>query len=210
MPKAHNNLNNFLSEVRSQLLPRSDRFEVTFGFPAALQNQKGGIKLATLFCEEATIPGLAASTNPIRIGAWTEYRTSNVDFLGSEYVFTFLVDDGWELRHLFESWINLSSNLKSKEVAYQDNVKGTIDIKTLHTNGEVSEFWRLQDVTPKILNVTPIAWSNTGFLRTTLSVSSTYWTKEPLYGITSPTTEKKQVNIPVPGQNGFIDFSNIA
>ena len=180
MATEHNNLNNFLSEVRSQLLPRSDRFEVTFGFPATHQSQKGGIKLATLFCEEATIPGLAASTNPIRIGAWTEYRTSNVDFLGSEYVFTFLVDAKWELRSLFESWIDLSSNLKSKEVAYQDDVKGTIDIKTLHTSGVVSNMWKLHDVTPKILNVTPIAWSNTGFLRTTRSVSSTYWTKESL------------------------------
>jgi hypothetical protein len=172
------NLNNFLSEVRSQILPRSDRFEVVFNLPSALQNHKRGIRLASLFCEEATIPGLAASISAVRIGQWTEYRTSNVDFLGSEYVFTFLVDAKWELRSLFESWIDLTSNLNSKEVAYQDDVKGSVIIKALQTSEVVSSVWKLHDVTPKILNITPMSWGNTGYLRTSLSVSSTYWTKE--------------------------------
>ena len=177
MAKSISNLKSFLSDIRKQHTPRSDRFEVTFGFPRNYQPDGGDVRRLSLFCEEAQIPGISATNLPIKIGAWTEYRTQNVEFLSTDIVFTFVVDEKWRGRELFENWIQASVNHKSKEVAFYENSVADIDIKSLNTRDDVIGQWKIYDAIPKLINITPVAWSNTGFLRMSVSFSAKYWEK---------------------------------
>ena len=178
--KADSKLENFLAQVRTQHTPRSERFEVVFYPPP------GGIpgfnlddfRSISVYCEEAQIPGLVATNVPVKIGAWTEYRTQNVEFLTTDMTFTFLVEENWKGRDLFESWIALSANPYSKEVAYYAEVVGTVDIRSLSVNDDILAEWKLHDAVPKLINLTPVSWNNTGFIRMSVSVSAKYWTRE--------------------------------
>jgi hypothetical protein len=134
-------------------------------------------------CEEAQIPGLAATNLPVKIGPWTEYRTQNVEFLTTEAVFSFVVDQSWDLRSYFEEWIHLSASMTNKEVAFYNEVTCTIDVKSLDTQDNVIGHWKLHEAVPKLLNITPVAWGNTQLLRSSLSVSAKRWTNE-LYNYT--------------------------
>jgi hypothetical protein len=130
-----------------------------------------------MYCEEAQIPGIAATNLPIKIGAWTEYRTQNVEFLTTEMSFTFLVDELFSGRELFEDWISLAANPNSKEVRYYTDYVADITIKSLSTKDDVLAAWKLIDATPKLINLTPVSWSNQGLMRMTISFSAKKWVR---------------------------------
>ena len=176
MAQSFTKLENFFSEIRSQYTPRSDRFEVVFNVPRALINRANARQLS-LYCEEAQIPGLAATNLPVKIGAWTEYRTQNVEFLTTEMSFTFIIDEKWRVREVFEEWIELAGDTNNKEVGYYDNYVSTIDIKSLSVNNDVLAEWTLVDATPKLINLTPVSWSNAGLIRMSVSFSARNWYK---------------------------------
>ena len=176
MAKSFTKLENFLSEIRSQYTPRSDRFEVVFNMPRALINRVNARQLS-LYCEEAQIPGFSATNLPVKIGAWTEYRTQNVEFLTTEMSFTFIIDEKWRVREAFEEWISLAGNPNSKEVGYYEDYVSTIDIKSLSVDNDVLAEWRPIDATPKLINLTPVSWGNSGILRMSVSFSAKNWYK---------------------------------
>lgn len=178
MAKASSKLDNFLSQVRSQHTPRSERFEVIFSVPAALGVSADDVRSISVYCEEAQIPGLVGTNVPVKIGAWTEYRTQNVEFLTTDMNFTFLVDEDWKGREIFENWIGLSADPTSKEVAFYDDVKSVVQIRSLSVNDDVLAEWKLHDAVPKLINLTPVSWNNTGFIRMSVSVSAKRWTRE--------------------------------
>lgn len=181
MAKATTKLDNFLTQIRSSHTPRSERFEVIFYLPPALQGSEYGgetVRSISVLCEEAQIPGLVGTNLPVKIGAWTEYRTQNVEFLTTDMTFTFLVDEGWKGREFFENWIAMSANPTSKEVAYYEDVVAPIDIRSLSVNDDVLAEWKLHEAVPKLINLTPVSWNNTGFIRMSVSVSAKKWTRE--------------------------------
>lgn len=180
MAKANNKLENFLAQIRSQHAPRSERFEVIFylpkaGIPGINAND---IRSIGVYCEEAQLPGMVATNVPVKIGAWTEYRTQNVEFLTTDMTFTFLVDEDWKGREVFEEWIKMTANTTSKEVAFYNEVVAPIDIRSLSVNDDILAEWKLHDAVPKLINLTPVSWNNTGLIRMSVSVSAKKWTRE--------------------------------
>jgi len=171
MPKSMTNYQEFMHRMRREHLPRSDRFEVEIGGCKKL----GANFLTTLMCEEAQLPGLSATNVPYKIGPWTEYRTQNLEFLSTEIVFTFLVDENWSLRTYFESWINHTANMRTKEVSFYSDITADVKVKSLDTQDEVIAEWKFIEAMPKLLNITPVAWGNTQQLRTSLSMSAKRW-----------------------------------
>ena len=186
MASAFKNIDDFRAAIRSSFTPRSDRFEVSIDFPWEVsqiiqgpnyeRNPPDG--MFTLRCEECQIPGLAATNLPVKFGAWTEFRTQNVEFLSQEVPFTFLMDRRWAIREAFETWINLCSNMKNKEVEFQDNVKSTMHVKALDLQDKVIGHWKFWDCTPKLINLTPMSWSNSNLVRGSVTMVAKYWTNE--------------------------------
>jgi hypothetical protein len=170
-------LDNFLNVVRTKHLPRTERFEVTFNLPKELgiSNKNDTLRLLTLMCEEAQIPGFVTNTVPIKIGPWTEYRTQNLEFLTSDVVFTFIVEENWQARTLFETWIQHCVNPISKEVKFHDQMYSDLEIKSLDTENNVLAKWKIYEAIPKLINLTPLAWGNIGFMRMSVSMSAKYW-----------------------------------
>ena len=161
-----------MHRMRREHLPRSDRFEVEIG---GCKKLGAPGRLTTLMCEEAQLPGLSATNVPYKIGPWTEYRTQNLEFLSTEIVFTFLVDETWSLRTYFESWINHTANMRTKEVSFYSDITADVKVRSLDTQDNVIAEWKFIEAMPKLLNITPVAWGNTQQLRTSLSMSAKRW-----------------------------------
>ena len=115
------------------------------------------------------------------------YRNTNVGFLGQEINMTFLTDENWGLRSVFEKWIEACVDTTGKQVAYLDDISATIQIKAISLGGEgvppgeigglapVNKEWILFECTPKVLNLVPLSMGTTSIVRTTLIVSAAYW-----------------------------------
>lgn len=175
MAEAYNKFSNFLSEIRNQFLPRSERFEVSFFGPAELE--KTFERSLSLYCDEAQIPGLAATNLPVKIGPWTEHRTQNVEFITTDMTFSFIVDQNWQGRQYFDSWIGLTADVTSKEVGFYDLTTGKVEINSLDLNDTVLAQWTLYEVLPKVINLVPVSWGNIGVMRMNVTVSARYWEK---------------------------------
>ena len=178
---------NFLTDIRTTRLPRTERFEVSFNIPATLRGQgraagSGGLfglsSKLSIMCEEAQIPGFVTNTVPIKIGPWTEYRTQNLDFLTSDVVFTFIIDETWGVRTLFERWIQHCVDPKSKEVKFHDDMYSDLEIKSLSDNDIVLAKWKVYEAIPKLISLTPLAWGNIGFMRMSVAMSAKYWERK--------------------------------
>ena len=175
MAKSETKLENFLSQIRTQHAPRSDRFEVIFNLPSGVEGSQEFVRTLSIYCEEAQIPGLSATNLPVKIGAWTEYRTQNVEFLTTELTFTFICDEMWAGREVFEDWISLAASVNSKEVSYYDNYVADIIVKSLSTEDDVLAAWKVIQATPKLNNLIPVSWNNQGLIRMSVSFSAKKW-----------------------------------
>lgn len=184
MPKAIFNLNEFKTQVLGSNVARTERFETQITFPGQIiQTEKD--RTMSLMCEECNIPGLSALVKPHRINNWTYYRTTNLDFLGTEAVFTFVEKDNWLVRSRLEEWLTHMVNPETKEVKFPQDIEGEIRINTLDVQDNIVASWLLKGAIPKIINIQPLAHNSPGVLRTTATFSFTNWESETYTAVSS-------------------------
>ena len=162
----------------------TERFEAHVTFPGSMTasiNELGyGDKSLTemqcaLLCEEVQIPGMTLSNKELNLGNWQFYRNTNIGFLGNEINITFYTDAEWQLRHVFEKWMDHCVSANSKQVAWPDDSFGEILVNQLDKQGKIRAQWQLMECTPKVLNLVPLAMGAVSIARTTLIISSAYW-----------------------------------
>ena len=162
----------------------TERFEAHVTFPGSMTdsiNELGyGDKSLTemqcaLLCEEVQIPGMTLSNKELNLGNWQFYRNTNIGFLGNEINITFYTDAEWQLRHVFEKWMDHCVSANSKQVAWPDDSFGEILVNQLDKEGKIRAQWQLMECTPKVLNLVPLAMGAVSIARTTLIISSAYW-----------------------------------
>jgi len=183
MANSQSTFENFLSQVRNDYTPRSDKFEVTFTLPDLGDGVVPPLRLRdnfifTVMCEEAQLPGLSATNVPYKKGSWTEYRNQNVEFLTQDVVFTFISDGNFEIRDRFEDWILKTVDPYTKESAYIQDVARNIQVAVLDNQNNIRTKYELQEAIPKLINVTPLSWSNTGHIRISVSFTAKRWVRK--------------------------------
>lgn len=203
MARAIGNLQEFRTALRKRPMQRSERWEVSLTLPTGLDvDRTSAEKDVVLFCEEIQVPGMVVENKEINLGPWKFYRNTNVGFLGQEINMTFLTDENWGLRSVFEKWIAACVDTTGKQVAYLDDISATIQIKAISLGGEdvppgevgglvpVNKEWTLFECTPKVLNLVPLSMGTTSVVRTTLIVSAAYWESTDV-----PTAKGIEVNL---------------
>lgn len=177
MAKSFYNNKNFSAFIASNAPQRSDRFEVLIPIPEALSDAYPGTgsQIVSLMCEEASLPGYSATNTPVKIGAWTEFRNQNLEFITQDVVFTFLSDDSLAIRGLFEKWIELTVSPVSKEVAWPVEVQRDLIVRALDRQDNVRAEYVIIDAIPKLVNINQLSWSNTALLRISVSFAARKW-----------------------------------
>ena len=191
--KALGDFKQYRQELKDRTFARAERFEVQFALTNLLQKDNdisknlnaSAASLETdvaLFCEEVQIPGMILSNKEFNLGPWTFFRNTKVGFLGNEINFTFLTDNDWHLRGLFEHWIDACADVKSQELGYIDDITTEITISALDIQDNVNKEWKLYECMPKVLNLVPLSSGTTSAIRTTLIISAAYWEASENYG----------------------------
>lgn len=171
----------FQSYIFQNAPATSDRFEVAFTLPAGIRETYNiDQNVISLLCEELQIPGYTASNVPVKIGAWTEFRNINLEFLTQDVVFTFISDKDLNLRGIFEKWIESTVDPVSKEVAFQNEVIEDILLRVLDRQNNVRAEYLLLDCIPKLVNINQMAWSNTAQMRISVSFAARKWVRMPV------------------------------
>jgi len=193
MAKSYFNNKNFSAFIASNAPQRSDRFEVLITIPDILRDAYPGTGSQTisLMCEEAQLPGYSATNVPVKIGAWTEFRNQNLEFLTQDVVFTFVSDDSLAIRGLFEKWIELTVSPVSKEIEFPVLIQKNIIVRALDRQDNVRAEYLLLDCTPKLININQLSWSNTSLMRISVSFSARKWVRLGLEGAVTDELKEK-------------------
>ena len=180
MSQSPNKLSNFVSELKTMNMAWTERFETKWSLPSSVTQGTETERHMTIMCEEVQIPGMVLGNKEVPIGPFTHYRNTNVGFLGNEINFTFITDVDWSLRSVFESWTRLCVDTTSREMEYPEKTWGEVEIIQLARDDSSHAVWKLHEVTPKVLNLVPMAWGSASVARTTLIASSAYWTSDTI------------------------------
>lgn len=209
------NFDDFRAAIRTTPLARTERFEVEFSFPPAITGNPDyaeAIKNCVVFCEEVQVPGMVLGNKEFPIGPWTYYRNTSLGFLGNEINFTFLTDVEWEVRDVFEAWIAESIDPTSRQIKFPAEIYGEVNITSLDTVDGRRKVWTMHEAMPRIINLVPLGMANVGIARTTVIMTSAYWTSDVVditlgkgsdgtaTAATEPVTEENEGETPLSGR----------
>lgn len=116
-------LNKFIAQIKNDGLARQNRFTVDIARPTGLYQE---LSIVRLFCEQAVLPGIALSTQPIR--TFGENREVVYDRNFETITLTFLVDTKMLVKKLFDEWMNVIINPETRLAGYYSDYSTTINI----------------------------------------------------------------------------------
>lgn len=155
------NIENFKSQINVSGLSKTNRFEVQIVPPQALVNKLDNARLVSLFCEITSLPGMSITTKGQRIYGAAYQRPVSSEFGGESISMTFYVDNKFDVKYFFDSWMFSIVNPNSFNVMYQQEYVTPIKITQLNENDEDQYSIFLEDAFPRSMNMMDMNMSST-------------------------------------------------
>ena len=140
-------LSSFISQIKKDGLARQNRFTVNLAIPKGMPNLYKEFNIVHLFCEQATLPGIAMVTQPIRTYGETREMVSDRTF--ENITLTFLVDTKMLVKKLFDEWTSIIINPATRLAGYYDQYATTMNIMIQDTENSNTYECELREVYPK-------------------------------------------------------------
>lgn len=147
-------LSDFISEVKTRGLSRSNRFTVSLSLPRTLQARSayGGNNLSwiLLFCDQTTLPGVNLSTTQSR--TFGEYRELPYEKTYDPITLNFFVDKDMIVKKLFDDWVGSIQDPVLKTFSYYKDYTVEIDIDVQDLENNTRYKVKLEEAYPKTIN----------------------------------------------------------
>lgn len=210
----------FVSEIQTGGVLRTNRFLVTFNAPAYLQGDPGATNdTMTIRCESVQMPGLsfASIDGPPRPG-YGPIESTPFSIAFDDITLTFIVDARGDVHKFFYRWFNSIVNfhsrgqkslkeaygpvrgMKTYEVGYKDSYSTDLNITVYDTSDNKGGVGRkimtakVYRAFPKLLPSFDLSWgSNDEFVR--LAIPFTYTDFEVEYFNAKTAAVSKPINI---------------
>lgn len=140
-------LSKFISQIKEGGLARSNRFTVELTIPSGMPNLYKEFDIVHLFCEQATLPGIAVVTQPIR--TYGEIREMVSDRTFENITLTFLVDSKMLVKKVFDEWMSIVINPSTRLAGYYDQYATTMIISIQDTQNRTTYECALWEAYPK-------------------------------------------------------------
>jgi hypothetical protein len=98
------NITEFIAQTKVRGLAHPSRFEVFVQNPAATAEED---RLISLFCESTGFPELNIQTKPFRMFGPSHQMPAVVEYGGSGFLMTFLLDKDFLVKRYFDSWMHM-------------------------------------------------------------------------------------------------------
>jgi len=113
-------LHDFISQIKSEGLSRTNRFLVNIASPNTLTTGDSDTsRLIQLYCEQASLPGMAYASTPVR--SFGENREIVYERNFEPITLTFYVDRKMSVLRFFNDWMDAIVNPNTRESSYYDD-----------------------------------------------------------------------------------------
>lgn len=161
-------IQDFITQVK-QGLARNNRYEVLLFPPPGLG--AGPVEQMTLYCQQASIPGLSFSTASQRITG--EAREFVYERTYDPITLTFYVDGQLNIPQFFVNWMNIIIDPNTRATNYYEQYVTDMEITIISGSNDredaVARTIKLEEVYPKQIQSTPLSSSSRDVMTYTVS-----------------------------------------
>lgn len=196
---ASNRQKDFISEIKTKGIARTNRFTVDLSPPKALGEN---VKRMLLFCEKATIPGINFATTANR--SYGESREVVYDRMYDPITLTFHVDRNMTIKNIFDDWSAYIVNPSDRTIGWYSNYITPLTIRIQDLEDKTTYLVQLMEAYPKTVGAVQLdAGNNNDTMRLDVTFQYKYWVATPI--ATDPYTGLEKT---AGGLNRYIsDFS---
>lgn len=167
-------ITDFISAIKSTGLARTNRYKVTIPFPTGIGSGNDSIKIVSLFCDSASLPGVNIATNPAR--TYGESREMPYEKMYDTVVFSFYVDSDLIIKSYFEQWVDKVIDPQTRSVGYYNDYVKDIDIEVYNVDESQSPYYvTLYEAYPKSINAVNIDAASREVMKIAVTMQYKYW-----------------------------------
>jgi len=170
------NFREFISQVRTGGLARSNKFAVEVTLPRGMTTNFGftyQMRNILLFCDSTVLPGVSVATTPNR--SFGETRESPYERLFDNIQLSFYVDNSMVVKSLFDEWSNLIQNYKSREFSYYEDYITKIAVTVFDTKSFPRYRVELFEAFPKNVGSISLNYSAKDIMKLDVNFTFKYW-----------------------------------
>lgn len=179
-------ISDFISQVRTRGLARTNRYEVIVPFPTLNPNYDTS-RLVSIFCESVNLPGINIASQPVRV--FGESREMPYERMFDPVTLTFYIDYDHEVKTAWEQWFHSIMNQTSRTMTYYDSYIKPVVIKVikedqvyqsgngLWTPKETAPYVvTLHEAYPKSLSAIQMSADSREIMKMQVTLQYRYWT----------------------------------
>jgi len=165
-------IKNFIAEIKSQGLARTNRFAVFFQPP--MQSNPASVRKVLLFCEQAVLPGVNFSTTQNR--SYGEVREVPYEKLFDTVQLTFHVDKDMQVKKLFDDWIMAIQNPINRSFAYYNDYVVPLAIEVQDVADNTRYEVQLYEAYPKTITAINLQHDSKETMKISVTFQYKYYT----------------------------------
>lgn len=175
IPKSSNRQKDFIAEIKTQGLARTNRFLVQLSPPGA---DPAAVRKTLLFCEKAALPGINYATTQVR--TFGELRETPYDKLFDPITLTFHVDRHFIVKSIFDDWMNLIQNPVTRTFNYYNRYTTDIVIQVQDLEDKATYEVCLYEAYPKSMTMINLDAESKDTMRVDVMFQYKYWIGAPV------------------------------
>lgn len=169
-------LQDFISQVKTVGMARSNRFTVSFTPPDKINRRYSNtmVQNVLLFCDQVQVPGVNYST--IQNRTFGEFREVPYEKIYGSIEMSFFMDADMKVKTIFDDWIDLIQNKTTKTFEYYNDytVNMQIDVEDVSDNSRYTI--TAYECYPKGISPIQLDYANKDIMKMQVSMMYKYWT----------------------------------
>jgi hypothetical protein len=175
-----NRSKDFISEIKTQGLSRTNRFTVEMTPPGAAPAETRRI---LLFCEQAALPGINYATTQNR--SYGEIREIPYDKLYDNITLQFHVDKDFAVKKVFDKWLHYIQHPVTRSFEYYNNYTTQMIVEVQDLNDKSTYQIQFFECYPKAMTSIQLDAEAKDTMRLQITFQYKYWSSNKLDQLSS-------------------------
>lgn len=186
---ANPKIKDFISEIKTQGLARTNRFSVEVSPPSSTSS--GINRKVLLLCDSAQLPGMSYATTQNR--SYGEFREVPYDRLFEAVNLTFYVDSNMVVKKIFDDWLMYIQNPVSRSYQYYANYVRPMTIQVQDLNDKTKYEVKLHEAYPKTMAAINLSSDSKEVMKLQVTFQYKYFEISPIVQL--PTDQQITANM---------------
>lgn len=161
----------FISTIKQQGLSRTNRYAVTLTPPVSVDN--ANLSTILLLCDQISLPGMNYAT--IQNRTFGEFREVPYEKLFDSVTMSFYVDQGLQVKYLFDKWMAYIQDPKTRRFNYYKNYISPMEIVVQDLMNKSRYSVQLYECYPKAVGTVQMDYASRDIMKLQVTMQYKWW-----------------------------------